>query len=162
MKKLLVLLLLISNFSFGQYVSLKQAEHEKSHIGSDIEQEKNMLLNLLNQARENPQTLGKRLDINLSRYKPMQALSSDIELTRYAQWYSEQLLEQAPMFEHSNLDFEESILWNYDVCVSIDQFINSTPHRRHMLDKTNGKIGIGITKGLVGQLYRTYVVILTN
>lgn len=160
MKKILILFLLVPFLLSGQ--SLKQLEHEKSHIGSDIEQEKIMLLNLLNQARKDPQTLGKRLELDLARYSPMQALSSDIELTRYAQWYSEQLLEQAPLFEHSNLDLEESILWNYDVCVGIDQFIKSSTHRRHMLDNSNTKVGIGVTKGWVGEWYRTYVVVLTD
>lgn len=160
MKKLLILFLLVSNLSFGQYASLEEQKHEKTHIGSDVEQEKIMLLNLLNKARQDPQTLGKRLELDLSRYKSMQSLTNDIELTRYAQWYSEQLLEQAPMFEHSNLSYPEIIAWSYDPCKTINQFILSPSHRQEMLDASHTKVGVGLTKGYVGKYFRSYVVIL--
>lgn len=157
---LFLLILLVSGLSFGQYASLQQAEHEKSHIGSDIEQEKIMLLGLLNQARQNPQTLGKRLDINLSEYKPMQALEKDITLSHYAQLYSMQLLDSAPDFEHSKMPYPEIIAWSYDPCKTINQFILSPAHRKEMLDISHTKVGVGLTKGYIGEYFRSYVVIL--
>ncbi len=163
MKKLLVLFLFISIFSFGQ----EMTDHEKSHINPNVSIERFVMLDELNSARQNPVTYGKNIGIDLSDFKPTTPLIEDKNLNFLASYYAKELLKMAPEFKHSDMPFYESILWNYDPCLSIQQFIvdkgvNNLGHRKHMLNANETKIGIGIAKRWEGQLYRTYVVILTD
>jgi hypothetical protein len=163
MKKYMLIFLLISSTAFGQY-----SDHEKSHIGKDdIAYSRIMLTSELNDARSNPIAYGDGLDIDLSMHSSSKQLTTDRKLQWYAQWYANELLENSERFEHSAMEFPESILWNYDVCTSIEQFIidkdvPSLGHRKHLLNPDYGFLGIGIAKGWVGEWYRTYVVILTR
>lgn len=177
MKSLITLLMLISTSIYGQdkphtvYLTYNQlhkdSEHELSHVNEDEGIHIKYILDELNEARANPVVYGKSIDVDLSLFKPMEALSLVEDLSLNAKWYSQRLFDMAPVFEHSHFLFKESILWNYDVCSSVSQFIidEGVPdlgHRKHMLNRTQTKVGIGVTSGFIGGWHRTYVVILTK
>lgn len=161
MKRLIVILLFITSTVTAQHSHIERWKNDS------LPEFREMLLEELNFARQEPQTYSKSIGIDLSGFAPAKALVVSDTLMHYAQWYAEWLMANPDKFAHSNFPYAESILWNYDVCESIDQFIidKNVPdlgHRKHLLSQNEGKVGIGISKGWVGYWYRTYVVILTE
>lgn len=132
-----------------------------------VELEKLSLLDELNYARANPEAYGLAIDVDLSYIHATMHLEWDKGLARQAQRYSKFLYENEYLVHSGDPRYRESILWNYDVCNSIKQFIidedvPSLAHRKHLLDSREIKAGIGISKGRVGRWYCVYVVILTQ
>lgn len=176
-KRLIIIFLFISITAFGQ-TNTEDADltaaiiellyHRTTHYevnGADVDVEKAMILKDINYARANPTTYGRAIAVNLSKYSRMGRLDTLYKLNVNAQWYAEKLLERGPQrFDHSGMP-NEVMLWNYDVCGSIDQFIidKNVPdlaHRRMLLNPGYTQVGIGVAKGWVGDAYRTYVVML--
>lgn len=125
-----------------------------------------MLLLELNSVRSNPLYYGTSMGLDLGYIEPLPTLHWDNHLASRAQVYSQVLYDNVEL-THSTMPYYESILWNYDVYNSISQFIidDGVPdlgHRRHLLNRFETKIGIGVTYGRVGAWDRVYVVILTK
>lgn len=134
-------------------------------VSQDYHAEKMNLLYELNIARSDPQFYGLSVGVDLSDYQASGELQWDNNLAKEAQRFSKELFDNKTLF-HSTMPFRESILWNYEACNAIRQFIIDAGvpdlgHRKHLLDGSETKIGIGITKGWVGHWNRVYVVILT-
>lgn len=166
MKKLTLLLVFISTLCFSQPMT----DHEKIHLTSDLTEEKIYFLDELNYARQYPSKYGDDIGVNLDMFDSSGILTEDKLLSLFAQDYAEKLLKiggSLEMSSHSKMEYYESILWCYDPCVGVKQFIIDAGvpdlgHRKHMLASSERSVGIGIAKGWVGGYYRSYIVILTE